>query len=75
MSTKTIQIQVDDEAARVYESASVEEREKLDAQLSLRLREVTRPGRSLEAIMSEISRKAQERGLSPKILESLLEER
>jgi hypothetical protein len=74
MSTKTIQIRVDDEAARAYESASEEERKKLDLLLSLRLREVASPGRSLEEVMDEVSRKAQERGLTPEILESLLDE-
>lgn len=74
MSTKTILIRVDDQAARSYESASEAERRKLDALLSLRLREVTKPGQSLETIMSEISQKAQQRGLTPDILESLLDE-
>ncbi|MDA0304478.1 MAG: hypothetical protein O3B45_08965 [Bacteroidetes bacterium] len=75
MDTKTIQIQVTSEAAQAYESASQEERRKLDALLSLKLSEVKRGRRSLEAIMSEISRKAQERGMTPEILESILNER
>ena len=52
-----------------------EEQRKLDVLLSLRLTETTRNDRSLEEIMSDISREAQERGLTPEILESLLNER
>lgn len=75
MSVRTIQIRVDDEAARAYESVPEDQRRKLDALLSLKLREATRPGRSLESIMDAMSRKAQERGLTPEHLESLLDER
>jgi hypothetical protein len=54
---------------------SDEERRKLDVLLSLRLREATRPGVSLKEFMREISRKAQERGLTPEILQAILDER
>ncbi len=75
METKTIQIRVTSEAAQTYETASQEERRKLDALFSLKLSEVGRGKRSLEVIMSEISRRAQERGMTPEILESILNER
>ena len=75
MNAEAITIQVDPEAALVYRSASDEERRKLDLLLSLRLREVTRPGVSLEDIMDELSRNAQERGLTPAVLQSILDER
>jgi hypothetical protein len=42
--------------------------------LSLKLSEVTRAKRPPEVIMREMSRKAQERGLTPEILESILNE-
>jgi uncharacterized lipoprotein YddW (UPF0748 family) len=74
MGTKTITIHVSPEAACVYETATVEQQRKLDALLSLKLTEVARTKRPLEEIMSEISRKAQERGLTPEILESILNE-
>lgn len=74
METKTITIRVDAETAQIYESASDDKRRKLDILLNLRLREVTRSRRSLEQIMDEISRKAQERGLTPEILSSILNE-
>lgn len=75
MNAEAITIQVDPEAALAYRSVSVEERRKLDLLLSLRLREVTRPGTSLEDVMDELSRNAQERGLTPEILQSILDER
>jgi hypothetical protein len=74
METKTITIHVSPEAASVYETASADQQRKLDALLSLKLSEVTRAKRPLEVIMSEMSRKAQERGLTPEILESILNE-
>jgi hypothetical protein len=74
METKTITIHVSPEAARAYETATPEQQRKLNALLSLKLTEVARAKRPLEEIMSEISRKAQERGLTPEILESILNE-
>lgn len=38
---------------------------------SLKLTQATREKRTLEEVMSEISQKAQERGLTPEILESI----
>jgi hypothetical protein len=74
MATQTITIRVSPEAARAYESASADQQRKLDALLSIRLSEVVQDTRDLEEIMSEISRNAQERGLTPEILESILNE-
>ena len=74
METKAITIHVDAETARIYESVSDEERHKLDVLLNLKLREVTRQKRSLKEVMDDISRKAQERGLTPEILDSILKE-
>jgi hypothetical protein len=74
METRTISIRVSPEAALAYEKAPAEQRRKLDVLLSLKLTEVGRSKRPLEAIMSEISRKAQERGLTEAILESILNE-
>lgn len=73
--TKTITIRVSPEAASAYETAPAEQQRKLDALLSLKLSEVTRAKRPLEVIMSELTRKAQERGLTPEILKSILNER
>ncbi|HXG11031.1 MAG TPA: hypothetical protein VNK04_14830 [Gemmataceae bacterium] len=74
MRTEEITIRVDPEAAQAYRAAPEQERRKLDLLLSLRLRDALRPGRSLKELMRDISRKAQERGLTPEILESILHE-
>jgi hypothetical protein len=72
----TISIPVDPATAAAFERASEEEKRKLELLLSLRLRELTLdPKRSLQEVMDEISRKAKARGLTPEILESLLNER
>ncbi|GAB4378499.1 MAG: hypothetical protein Kow00121_30450 [Elainellaceae cyanobacterium] len=74
METKAITIRVNAEAARIFEAASEAERLKIEAWLSLKLSEATRNQKTLEAVMSEISDKAQQRGLTPDILDSLLSE-
>jgi hypothetical protein len=72
MKTDRITIQVDADAAQAYRSASEEERRKIDSLLNLKLRSATRSQVSLQTYMDEISRRAEERGLTPEILESLL---
>lgn len=74
METETITIRVSPEAARVYNTATVEQQRKLEILLSLKLTEVARTSRPLEEIMDEISRKAQARGLTPETLEAMLKE-
>jgi hypothetical protein len=74
MPVEEITIRVDPEVATAYRAASEEERRKLDLLLSLRLRDITQPGESLQTIMREIGQKAQERGLTPEILEAILNE-
>ena len=71
METKTITIRVSSEAAFVYEAATADQKRKLDALLSLKLTEMTRARKPLKEIISEISHKAQERGLTPDILDSI----
>jgi hypothetical protein len=75
MSVESITIQVDTEAARAYRTKSTEERRKIDLLLELRLMDALRPSASLEQIMDEMSRNAQERGLTPEILQEILDER
>ncbi len=69
-----ITVSVDSDVARAYRSASDSERRKLDLLINLHLRDVTASGKSLRKTMSEISRKAQRRGLTPEILQSILDE-
>ena len=49
-------------------------RGKLDLLLSLKLAEATKGERSLEDVMQEVSRRAQKRGLTPEVLQALLDE-
>lgn len=74
MQTEPITIYVDPAAARAFNAASDEERRKLEALLSLRLMEVARSKESLSEVMDEISRKAQERGLTSETLQAILSE-
>jgi hypothetical protein len=75
METKTISVRVNADAAQIYESAPAEEKRKLEALLSSRLREVIhhrKHKKSREEVMNEISRKAQKRGLTPEKLDEIL---
>lgn len=72
MSIATITIPLDTDTARIYTKASAEDQKKLRLLLSLWLREFAVSPRPLTAVMDEISKKAQARGLTPEILESLL---
>jgi len=74
MQVEEITIRVDFEAANAYRTASEDDRRKLDLLLTLRLKEATRPGSPLKQVMRDIGRQAQERGVTPEILKSLLDE-
>ena len=64
----TITVAVDADVAQAYRTVSERDRRKLDLLVNLRLREATRSSQSLREIMEEISRGAQERGLTPEWL-------
>ena len=70
-----ITVSVDPDVADVYRSASDDDRRKLDLLINLRLRETTESKSSLRTILLEISRDAQGRGLTPEILQSILDEK
>lgn len=72
MGMELLTINVDQEAARAYQSSSQEERQKLDLLLSLKLKQALQDSRSLREVIQEISKKAQARGLTPEILQSIL---
>ncbi len=74
METREIKIRVNAEAARIFETVSEEQQQKMEVLLSLKLSDLTHQKRSLEDIMSNISQKAKERGLTPEILNSILNE-
>ena len=67
-----ITVSVDSDVAARYRSASNPERRKLDLLVNLCLRDATASGKSLKDTMLEISSKAQRRGLTPEILQSIL---
>ena len=67
-----ITVSVDPDVAKLYRSASDNERRKLDLLVNLRLRDATESGKSLRDTMLEVSRNAQRRGLTPEILQSIL---
>ena len=73
MANPTITILLDPQTARAYDSAAPEEKRKIQALLSLWLRELT-AGEfpSLEQVLNEVGRKAKARGLTSEILDSLL---
>ena len=75
--TRKITIEVEAGAARAYESTSPEKRRKIDSLLSLSLQldeAVHEDDVSLKDVMREMSREAKERGLTPEILQSILNE-
>jgi hypothetical protein len=73
MTTVPITLHVDPEAAKAFESASEEERRKIDIVLGLRLKELLNPtGMTLREAMDRIGREAEANGLTPEILESIL---
>ena len=71
MEAIPLTIRVSKNAARVYKVASAEQRRKLDLLLSLKLNDLARDERSLEDVMSDLSRNAQARGLTPEILKQI----
>jgi hypothetical protein len=75
MSTETTSILVEPDIANAYNSASQEDQKKIQLLMGLWLKELsTQPEMSLTEVMDMISDRAQSRGLTPEILESILNE-
>lgn len=73
MPNPTVTIPLDPQTARAYEGASPEEKRKIQVLLGLWLRELASgEQQSLDQLLDELGRRAQSRGLTPEILESLL---
>lgn len=75
MATTGLTIQVSEESARAFAQVSPQDQRKIQLPLDLRLRDLTispLPRKSLQAVMDEIGQKAAVRGLTPDVLESLL---
>ncbi len=75
MEKQGITIQVTPEAARIYRTASEQDRRKLDLLLSLRLTEAAQPRRSLSDLIREASEEARAAGLTEQMLEEILDGR
>ncbi len=73
MPNTTITIPLDPQTARAYDSAPAEEKRKMQAIVSLWLRDLA-AGEfpSLRQVLDEAGKKARARGLSPEILDSIL---
>ena len=71
----TITIPLDAQTAQAYRSASPEEKKKMEALVGVWLRALA-AGQypSLKKVLDEIGRKAETRGLTPEILDSLLKD-
>jgi hypothetical protein len=67
-----ISIPLDADTARLYSQIPADLQRKFQLLLNLWLRDLIISPRPLQVVMDEISQKAQERGLTPEILESLL---
>ena len=68
----TIKIPANNNIAKIYTTASKENKQKMQLLMNLILQEFASSPKSLDMLMDEISDKAHKRGLTPKILESIL---
>lgn len=73
MAKLTITIPLDAQTARAYDSATLEQKRKIQALLSLWLRRLAAgESPSLVHVLDRVGGRANERGLTPEILDSLL---
>ena len=75
MEMEVISIRVDSETAKTFRSLPEEVAENSRPSSASDLAEVIQRGESLDSVMQEINEKAKERGLTPEILKSLLNEK
>ena len=74
MADSTITIAVDPQTARSYAAAGEEQKRKIQALLSLWLRELAKGEyRSLQQVLDEVGSKARARGLTQETLDELLQ--
>lgn len=73
MANVSITIPLDPQTAHAYDSASPEEKRKMQALLSLWLRELaTGDTPSLQQVLDDVGARARGKGLTPEVLDSLL---
>ncbi len=65
ITTATVNMQLDMEAARIYQQASTAEKQKMQVLMSLWLREFGKPTKSLRTVMDEISDQCRGPGVDP----------
>jgi len=76
MSSRRITIEVDEATGEAYEHASPDERRRIGFLLLLESRRALKPASgNLDDVMDGMSRQAQASGLTPEILEQILDER
>lgn len=74
MSTEAVTLEVASEVVRIFESTSGGEREKLRVLLGVWLKEFVKSDpASLKQTTDELSERARRRGLTPEVLDSILE--
>lgn len=71
-NTKSITIEVPEETAEAYESASEEKREDIKQTLAFSLMSRKQAAQEFERIANKMSKQARERGLTEEGLEKLL---
>jgi hypothetical protein len=71
----TVTIQLDSDAAKIYQATPTKEQVKIRLLFSMLLREFADSARSLEAIMDEISDRAAGLGLTEEKLQAMLNAR
>jgi len=74
METINLQVQVEPEIANLYQKMDSTQQKKIQLLLGGWLKEAIANQTSLEEMMNQCSQEAQENGLTPEILESLLQE-
>ena len=74
MTTATINMELDADIASIYTEAPVEDRNKMRVLWGVLLREYKEAPMSLIDVMNKIGAKARARGLTPEILDSILNE-
>ena len=70
---ETITIKVDSEVAKAYREAQVNKQQQLSTMIKLFF-QPDLANKTLSQVMAEIADKAEKRGLTPEILQSILED-
>ena len=68
----SIRIELDEQVAQIYTTASAEKRRKIQAMVTLWLKAFAETDVSLDSFMNDMSDRAKQRGLTPEILNRLL---